>query len=409
MRIERVEENKENFLDVLLLGESNEDKIRMYLDKGDLYALYENEVLRTLSIVVMLNNRKCELKELVTIEEDRDRGYGSYMLEYVSQIYSSSCDVMYVSSPNNPRSVNFYIERGFQNAHVNPSFFAKYYEQTEKEIGKELGKVIYLKKLLESDVNVKRVVDLALKTGELLLQCGGEIFRVEETITRICNRFYVDKIDIFVLSHGIFISARNGENDAYTRVRDVPLAGADLTVVTALNDLSRNISAGDVNLDEAFEKLDEIERRKGPDAKKLVLASGLGSAFFGYLLGATFLESTFAFFIGIIMYIWVIYAKNRGITKIIINIIAGMIITILALACTYLPIEGIKVGGMIIGAIMPLVPGLAFINAIRDIADSDFISGIVRMIDALLVFVYIAIGVGVTLAIYNNLMGGVFL
>ena len=56
---------------------------------------------------------------------------------------------------------------------------------------------------------------------------------------------------------------------------------------------------------------------------------------------------------------------------------------------------------------MPLVPGMGFVNAIRDIADSDFLSGTVRMIDALLVFVYIAIGVGITLGIYANMAGGV--
>lgn len=64
---------------------------------------------------------------------------------------------------------------------------------------------------------------------------------------------------------------------------------------------------------------------------------------------------------------------------------------------------------MIIGSIMPLIPGVAFVNAIRDIADSDFLSGTVRMIDALLVFVYIAIGVGITLSIYNNMLGGLAL
>lgn len=41
---------------------------------------------------------------------------------------------------------------------------------------------------------------------------------------------------------------------------------------------------------------------------------------------------------------------------------------------------------MISGSIMPLVPGLAFTNGIRDIADGDYISGTVRMIDAVLVF-----------------------
>ena len=84
-------------------------------------------------------------------------------------------------------------------------------------------------------------------------------------------------------------------------------------------------------------------------------------------------------------------------------------ITTLAIAGYHLLPGKVALSGMIIGSIMPLVPGLAFVNAIRDIADSDFLSGTVRMIDALLVFVYIAVGVGVTLSAYNNMGGGLML
>ena len=61
---------------------------------------------------------------------------------------------------------------------------------------------------------------------------------------------------------------------------------------------------------------------------------------------------------------------------------------------------------MIIGSIMPLVPGVPFTNAIRDIADGDYISGAVRMLDALLVFLCIAIGVGMGIAVMSRLTGG---
>ena len=82
-------------------------------------------------------------------------------------------------------------------------------------------------------------------------------------------------------------------------------------------------------------------------------------------------------------------------------------ITALALLAQQVPLFGpLRLEGMISCAIMPLVPGMAFVNAIRDIADSDFLSGTVRMIDALLVFVYIAVGVGITLSIYSNMVGG---
>ena len=141
-----------------------------------------------------------------------------------------------------------------------------------------------------------------------------------------------------------------------------------------------------------------------------ILAAGAGSGFFGFLLGASALESVIAFCIGCLLYMWVLAGKRHHMSKIIINIAGGVIITALAIVAVHLPFpETVRLEGMIIGSIMPLIPGVAFVNAIRDIADSDFLSGTVRMIDALLVFVYIAIGVGITLSIYNNMLGGLAL
>ena len=71
--------------------------------------------------------------------------------------------------------------------------------------------------------------------------------------------------------------------------------------------------------------------------------------------------------------------------------------------------DGLDFGGfitsMIIGGIILMVPGVAFTNAIRDMADSDYISGSVRMLDAIISFFCIAIGVGVVLALYGNIAG----
>ncbi|MFR9064991.1 MAG: threonine/serine exporter family protein, partial [[Clostridium] scindens] len=83
------------------------------------------------------------------------------------------------------------------------------------------------------------MVDIALEAGRILLKNGAEIFRVEETITRICHRFHVEHVDIFTLSHGIFISAENGLEEAYTKVKHVPLSAPHLGIVAEVNDLSR--------------------------------------------------------------------------------------------------------------------------------------------------------------------------
>ena len=64
---------------------------------------------------------------------------------------------------------------------------------------------------------------------------------------------------------------------------------------------------------------------------------------------------------------------------------------------------------MIIGSVMPMIPGAAFINGIRDITDEDYLSGFVRMLDALLVFVSISIGVAVVTVLAYSLTGGALL
>jgi uncharacterized membrane protein YjjP (DUF1212 family) len=83
-----------------------------------------------------------------------------------------------------------------------------------------------------------------------------------------------------------------------------------------------------------------------------------------------------------------------------------MIAVLVCLACYHAGL-GSNISHMISGSIMPLVPGLAFANGIRDIANGDYISGAVRLLDAVLIFISVAIGVGVMFTIYHAITGGV--
>ncbi len=270
--------------------------------------------------------------------------------------------------------------------------------------------MVCLERKPESEIDVKRVVDFALETGKLLLRSGAEIFRAEETITRICNRYHVDDVNVFTMGHAIIVTAGTGREDAYTKVINVPLPSTHLGIVDKVNSLSREISAGGMTIEEAEEKLAEIQKTPMLSNAMQILGGGLGSGCLGYLIGGTLTESMMAFIIGCVLYVWLLISRKIKVSKIIVNIVGGIVITALALLAQYMSsMADLQLSGMIGGAIMPLVPGVAFTNAIRDIADSDYLSGTVRMIDALLVFVYIAIGVGFTLTCYNYIMGGAVL
>ena len=100
-----------------------------------------------------------------------------------------------------------------------------------------------------------------------------------------------------------------------------------------------------------------------------------------------------------------LFVSGPRLSKIVGNILGGGLVT---LVCSglYLLRGGGQLDYMIIGSIMPLIPGVSFTNAIRDIADGDYISGSVRMLDALLIFFCIAIGVGMAYSLMRGILGG---
>ena len=69
----------------------------------------------------------------------------------------------------------------------------------------------------------KEVMELALQAGHILLENGAEIFRVEETMERICKHYGVQSSNEFVLSNGIFVTAGNEKEKFYAKVQHIPV------------------------------------------------------------------------------------------------------------------------------------------------------------------------------------------
>ena len=252
----------------------------------------------------------------------------------------------------------------------------------------------------------RRVLNAAMEAGHILLQNGAEISRVEETMERICEHYGIKTGEFFVLSNGIFTTAGQTSDKTYARVQHIPVKGASLDKIVAVNQLSRDIADGNYeSIEEVEEVLEEIKRKKGFSPWMQVLASGVGSGFFCVLAGGGLADCIAAFIAGLLLYIYVLKISAPHLSKIVGNIIGGMLVVLISLASYHIG-NGINLSHMISGTIMPLVPGVAFTNGIRDIANGDYISGAVRMLDAVLIFLSIAIGMGVMFMIYHTLTGG---
>ena len=244
------------------------------------------------------------------------------------------------------------------------------------------------------------ILSLASDAGHILLENGAEISRVEETMKRIADHYGEEKEHFFVLSNGIFTTGRS-----YANVDFIPIKGARLDKVVEVNQLSREISAGKHSLEEARVRLEEIRNLPDKPLWESIVGAALGSGAFCAIFGGSFMDCAAAFIAGTLTYLTLILACAPRMSKALGNICSGAVGTLLCILFHKWGF-GQSLGNMIIGTLIPLIPGVAFTNGLRDIADEDYLAGITRLLDALLVFLSIAIGVCVTFLIHSYIAGG---
>lgn len=237
----------------------------------------------------------------------------------------------------------------------------------------------------------KEILTLAVELGDAMLRNGAEIYRIEDTIEHILYAYDVEEFDVYVLSNGIFASANESKEDACSIVRHVPLGSVNLGKVAALNQLARDICNHKISLIDSWSELENCKNRNDYPAIVKLLACGLGSGCFCYMFGGNILDCLFAFLIGFGEQLLLSVLKKNKFSKIVTNIWASLYVTTLAFIFTQTGLS-LHEDKMIIGSIMPLVPGIAFTTSIRDIYNGDYLSGTIHLIDALITAVCIAVG-----------------
>lgn len=248
----------------------------------------------------------------------------------------------------------------------------------------------------------KKVLRLALFAGEIMLVNGAETYRVEDTILRICHSKNVYHVNAFVTPTAIIIA--DDRYDGYSFMKVIDVRDTNLQKVALVNNFSREFVNSEIDLDLALKDLKIISEKTGYATWIRVLWCGIASSAFAGIFGGGVLDLICAFFISMIATVTAL-----GMTKLDDNIflstaISGVVITILSLLCIFLGI-GTNLDMIIAGSIMPLLPGVAFTNGMRDFIAGDLISGLSRAFEAAIIASAIAVSVVSILAIYIRLGG----
>lgn len=144
MEIRRISEGKGTFLPLLLLGDEQENMVMRYLDRGNLYALYDAGRLRTVAVVTDEGDGVFELKNLATEPGSQGRGYGRTMVEHVVKSCRGRGRRLLVGTGDSPLTLPFYRSCGFRESHRVKNFFTTHYDHPIFETGRQLVDMVYL-------------------------------------------------------------------------------------------------------------------------------------------------------------------------------------------------------------------------------------------------------------------------
>lgn len=147
MRIDKITNNKKRFLDLLLLADEQEDMIDRYLESGDMFALYDDD-LKTVCVVAEIDKETCELKNIATCEKYQRKGYAGVLIKFITDYYKDRFKTMLVGTGDIPAILSFYESCGFEKSHIVKNFFTDNYDHPMFEEGIQLVDMVYLRKKL---------------------------------------------------------------------------------------------------------------------------------------------------------------------------------------------------------------------------------------------------------------------
>ncbi len=255
----------------------------------------------------------------------------------------------------------------------------------------------------------KKILILAVRAGELMMKSGAEIYRVEDTISRICKACGISYVEVFAMQTGIFVSMDTGDenSDMYTYIKRIKGGETDLTKISEINRFSREFTTTDLSVEDGMEQLKKINRMEPLPFPVRLLGAALISSCFALLFGGGPLDFCFASLIGAASYLvsWVLslYSINFFVRGFCCCALAAFLALSAASA-----VPDTNYNAIIIGSLMIFVPGVAITNSIRDFLSGDMLSGLARATEAALIAISLAAGVGMVLKLWYS-AGGVAL
>lgn len=253
-------------------------------------------------------------------------------------------------------------------------------------------------------MNYNLLMDLAIDLGYELAMSGAETFRVEESVTRLLTAYGVDS-DVFAIPNYIMITLRDKTGTPITRMRRIGYHGNNMDSVERFSSLSRALDRETPELDVAHAMLQETRRRcRSYSLRTQYIGHIVGAGSMGMFFGGTWMDGICAGLCGLLIGVVDRYLDRLKANQFFRTITAAFLMALLAYGMSALGIAH-NPDAVTIGALMLLVPGLLFTNAMRDIIYGDTNSGVNRIVQVFLIAVALSLGTAAAWSVASQLFG----
>lgn len=228
--------------------------------------------------------------------------------------------------------------------------------------------------------------------GRIIMENGGETYRVEETITRMGSALGLRRVESFAVPSGVFVSYRREDGATETSVVRVRRKGTNLTRVDEVNRISRQVEAREITGAQALARLRHIDRALPTLPRWAVLLGvAVSSGGFTLMFGGAGLDCLLALVITGLAQGMTLLMERRQLQGLASSLVGSFLSTLLP--TLFYAWTGLgQVDAIVAGALMPLLPGLSMTNAVQDTLRGDMVSGVSHAVQALLTAALVAGG-----------------
>lgn len=231
--------------------------------------------------------------------------------------------------------------------------------------------------------DVNQLFSACLLAGKIMVESGSEMYRTEDTMRRMAIHGGVPEPQIFTTPTVITMGTLQTPNSQLIQISNRTL---DLEKVARVNAASRDFTSNQLDLETLIQRLHRIDCNAPTFVPWLQFVSaGVVSATLMILFSGQYdwFDLPAAFIIGTLGFVVYFYINRAVKIKFISEFTSALTIGLLALLAVQLGV-GRSANNIIIGAVMPIVPGVPLTNALRDLLAGHLLSGMARGIEATL-------------------------